>query len=93
MIATAFIAMAAALLAQHLGLSDAVAQVISKVLKCPKCLGFWTVLVVLIMEGCNIVIAVGLSLVMAYLSIWCGLLLGVLNDLYEMLWQKTRKTE
>ena len=91
MLLTALIAMLAATMAHHLGLSEAVAKVISKILKCPRCLTFWFVLFVLFACGCNILIAIGLSILMAYLSIWIGLPLGVLNDLYERLWQRRRK--
>lgn len=87
MLLTALIAMFAATLAHHLGLSEAVAKVISKILKCPRCLTFWSVLFVLFVYGCNILIAIGLSLLMAYCSIWTELLLGALNKLYERLWQ------
>ena len=91
MLLTALIAMLVATLAHHLGLSEAVAKVISKILKCPRCLTFWFVLFVLFACGCNILIAIGLSILMAYLSIWIGLPLGMLNDLYERLWQRRRK--
>lgn len=91
MLATALIVMIVAVLVQHLGLSEAIAKVVSKILKCPRCLSFWTVLFALLVLGCDIVIAVGLSVLMAYLSIWIGLPLGMLNDLYERLWQKRRK--
>lgn len=84
----ALIVMMTAVMAQHLGLSDAVAKVVSKVLKCPRCLSFWTVLFVLVILGCDLIIAMGLSVLMAYLSIWIGLLLGKLNDLYDKLWRR-----
>lgn len=88
MVVIALIVMMTAVMAQHLGLSDAVAKVVSKVLKCPRCLSFWTVLFVLVMLGCDLIIAMGLSVLMAYLSIWIGLLLGKLNDLYDKLWRR-----
>lgn len=90
MLLTALIAMLVATLAHHLGLSEAVAKVISNILKCPRCLSFWIVLFVIFMYGCNILIAIGLSLLMAYCSIWAELLLGTLNRLYEKLWQRRR---
>ena len=43
----ALIAMVVAVLAHHLGLSEAIAKVVSKVARCPKCLTFWLVLLVL----------------------------------------------
>ena len=91
MVVTALIVMMIAVVAQHLGLSDAVAKVISKILKCPRCLSFWTVLFVLVILGCDLFVAIGLSVLMAYLSIWSGLLLMMLNDLYDRLWQRVRK--
>ena len=91
MFLTALIAMLVATLAHHLGLSEAVAKVVSKILKCPRCLTFWIVLFVLFALGCNILIAIGLSLLMAYCSIWTELLLGALNKLYERLWREKRK--
>jgi hypothetical protein len=91
MLLTALIAMLVATLAHHLGLSEAVAKVISKILKCPRCLTFWFVLFVLFACGCNILIAIGLSLLMAYCSIWTELLLDALNRLYERIWQGRRK--
>lgn len=90
MLATALIAMAMAALSHHLGLSEAMSKVISKVLKCPRCLSFWTVLLVLVLHGYNVFFAIGLSLLMAYLAIWSELLLGYLNQLYEKLWQKRK---
>lgn len=91
MFRVALIVMMTAVMAQHLGLSDAVAKVLSKILSCPRCLSFWSVLFVLVILGCNLIIAMGLSVLMAYLSIWIGLLLGKLNDLYEKLWQRKEK--
>lgn len=93
MLLTALIVMVAAVLAHHLGLSDAVAGVASKILKCPKCLTFWTVLVTLFILRCNLLITIGLSVVMAYLSAWLGLLLNLLNQLYDKIWQKINRQD
>ena len=91
MMTIALIAMMLATLAHHLGLPEAVARVGLKVAKCPKCLSFWIALLVLVLFGCNVFVAVGLSLVAAYLSFWFGLLLGVLNRKYDELWQKLQR--
>ena len=91
MLVIALIVMMVAVLAQHLGLSEAIAKVVSKILKCPRCLSFWTVLFALLALGCDAFIAMGLSILMAYLSIWIGLPLGMLNNLYKRLWQGRRK--
>jgi hypothetical protein len=76
-----------ATIAVHLGLSAAIGKVLTKVLSCPKCLTFWCSLVLLIMFGCNIFIAVVLSLLGAYTSSWFALLLVKLNQKYNELWQ------
>lgn len=91
MMLIALIAMMLATLAQHLGLPEAVARVVLRVAKCPKCLSFWIALLVLVRSGCNVFAAVGLSLTVAYLSFWFGLLLGWLNRKYAKLWQITQK--
>ena len=88
MIWIALIVMIASLFAQHLGLTDAVSKVLTKILKCPRCLSFWAVLAVLLWLRCNLIIAIGLSILMAYLSVWTGLLLVLASKLYDRLWQK-----
>ena len=88
MIWTALITMMTACLAQHLGLPQAIASVMLKVCKCPKCLTFWITLLVLLMFGYDIFIASALSILMSYLSHYFGLLLMLLNNLYDILWQK-----
>lgn len=88
MVKIALIAMIVAALAQHLGLSEAVARIILKVAKCPKCLTFWSVLAVEIVTQENLLIAIGLSLMCAYLVSWVGLFLEFLYQLYEKLWQR-----
>ena len=91
MMLIALIAMVLSTLAQHLGLPEAIARVGLKVARCPKCLSFWIALIVLVLFGCNVFVAVWLSLVAAYLSFWFGLLLGVLNRKYDDLWQRLQK--
>lgn len=88
MMSIALIVMMLATLAHHLGLPEAIARVGLKVAKCPKCLSFWIALLVLVFVGCNVFIAIGLSLIVAYLSFWFGLLLGWLNRKYDELWQR-----
>lgn len=87
----ALIAMMLATLAHHLGLPEAIARVGLKVTKCPKCLSFWIALLVLVFVGCNVFIAIGLSLIAAYLSFWFGLILGWLNRKYDELWQRLQR--
>ena len=87
----AIVVMMGACLAQHLGLSQAIANTILKVAKCSKCLSFWCVLFALAVLGCNLVTALLLSVLMAYVSHYFNIVLIILNNLYEWLWQKGNK--
>ena len=78
-------------IAVHLGLSVAISKVLTKILSCPKCLTFWSTLILLYLFKCDIVIAILLSLLNAYISNWFALLLIKLNQKYEKLWQKLSK--
>jgi hypothetical protein len=83
--------MIGACLAQHLGLSQAIAGVVFKIAKCSKCLSFWCVFFVLVMSKCSLVMALLLSVLMAYLSHYFNIVLMFLNNLYDWLWQKGNK--
>ena len=91
MIGIALIVMAVASLMHHLGLSEAIADVVSKIAGCSKCLTFWSVLAVLILSGCNILIAVAAAIVMAYLSHWFGFVLILCNRLYDRVWKSLQR--
>lgn len=80
-------------MAHHLGLPQAIASVVARVTRCPKCLTFWATLIVLLIAGSGLFLAVMLSVLMAYLSHYWGLALMVLNDLYDRLWQRINKSE
>ena len=90
-IVTACLVMVSASLAVNLGLSDAVASVTGKILRCPTCLTFWSAFIVLISMGEDILLSGVLSIASAYLSNYFGLLLGGLNQTYERLWQQQRR--
>lgn len=91
MMMIALIVMMLATLAHHLGLPEAIARIGLKIAKCPKCLSFWIALLVLVLVRCNVLIAIGLSLIVAYLSFWFGLILGWLNRKYDKLWQRLQR--
>lgn len=57
---------------------------------CAMCSTMWGTLVVLLLLGCGFLEAVALSFFVAFLSNWFGLLLHVMADVYERLWQKQR---
>lgn len=81
----------AALLAQHLGLAEELAELVVKITECPKCTTFWVTLAVLICSDYDVIAAVALSLLMAYLSFWAGFVLIGAQRLYDWLWQKINK--
>lgn len=91
MLVVALIAMVGATLAQHLGLSEAIAGVVSKISRCPKCLSFWAVLVTLILLRAHSFVAIGVSLACAYLSNWVGLILMLLANIYNDIWEKVNR--
>ena len=89
----AILLMLAATTAVHMGLPQAIALILSKVLTCHKCLSFWFVLAGLLYAGCQPKYAVLLSILMAYLSNWFAIVLILLNRLYTRLWEKVNKKE
>ncbi len=93
MVGVAILLMLAATTAVHMGLPQAVARIVSKVLSCHKCLTFWTTLVGLLLAGCQPKYAVLLSLLAAYVSNWYAIVLILLNRLYERLWERANKNK
>ncbi|MBR3647634.1 MAG: hypothetical protein IKN59_04490 [Paludibacteraceae bacterium] len=87
----AMLLMVVATVAAHLGLSQAIAQVVLKIFRCHKCLSFWLALAGLLAAGCPVVLAAPLSLFAAYVSNWFVLLLIILNDIYDKIWQRLNK--
>lgn len=81
--------MVSAVLIVNLGLGDAIAEVVCKVLKCSLCLSFWATLAVFVYRGSDIVEAVALSIIVSYLSNFFGLILSTINKLYTKLWRLT----
>ena len=80
-------------MAHHLGLPQAIASVVAKVARCPKCLTFWATFIVLLIVGSGLLFAVMLSVLTAYLSHYWGLVMMLLNDLYNKLWERVNKNE
>lgn len=91
MVLIALTAALAAILGQHLGLAGELAQLAVKIAKCPKCTTFWVTLAALIYSGCDVIAAVALSMLMAYLSFWVGFVLIGAQKLYDAIWQKINK--
>lgn len=93
MLLLALIVMMCATLAQHLGLTEAIAGVVSRMASCPKCCSFWGTLAVLYMAGCPVVFAAGLALLAAYLSHWFGILLIIFQNIHTWLWQRVTRNK
>lgn len=83
--------MIAASLIVHLGLGEAIAEVMDRVLKCPICLTFWGTSSALYCCQVNIVTILLLSIFTAYLSNYFGLVISMLNILYDKLWALINK--
>ncbi len=93
MVWIAICAAVSAVLMQHLGLCEAIAEVISKIAKCHVCCCFWLTLAALLYSGCGIVAAVSLSIVMAYMSNFFGIVLVLMQKIYNQLWEKVNKNK
>lgn len=91
MLLIALTAAMAAMLGQHLGIADKLSELTVEVAKCPKCTTFWVTLIVLVLYGYDFIAGVALSLLMAYLSYWFGIILILMQKLYNILWEKANK--
>lgn len=83
--------MIGAILGQHLGLFEAISKIALKISQCPKCSTFWGCLIILLFSGDNPIIAIFLSIIAAYMSYWVGLLLLLLNQLYNKIWERLQR--
>lgn len=91
MVWIAICAAISAVLMQHLGLCEAIAEVIGKIAKCHVCCCFWGTLAALLYSDCGIIVAVSLSIIMAYLSNYLSIILILMQKIYYWLWQKINK--
>lgn len=91
MFITALITTFIAIIAHHLGLTEEVAKLISKIAKCPKCTTFWLTLCVMLYCGEIVIVAVAIAILMAYLSNWCIFVLIGAQKFYDWLWRKLNK--
>lgn len=79
-----------ATLAQHLGLTEAIAKVMMKIAQCNMCCTFWSCIFVLFILDCPLHIAPLLSILAAYISNWFILLLVWIEKKYHKLWQRLK---
>ena len=85
-----------AVLANHLGLIEAVEKVIRHkipILNCAKCLSFWSVLAYCFITCHNAIASVAISFVCAYLAVWLELLCGVIDTLYNKMYETLYTTK
>lgn len=91
MVWIAICAAVSAVLMQHLGLCEAIAEIIGKIAKCHICCCFWLTLAALLYSGCGIIAAVSLSIIMAYMSNFFGIVLVLMQKVYNQLWEKVNQ--
>lgn len=91
MIWIALAVMVASTLIVNLGLGEAIADVSSKILKCPVCLTFWSTMASLYYYDSDIITMLVLSISMSYLSNYFGLIVYGLNLLYDKIWMVLNK--
>ena len=76
-------------MAIHMGLVDAVLKFYGiedkdiPIIRCPKCLTFWAVLLFLVLTRHNVVLSLATSFLASYVGIWLDLLLGKMDVWYE----------
>ena len=90
---TSIVLMVSVNLIHHLGLAQAIEEVVGKILECSQCLTFWSVMAGLIYLGQDIVTATFLAITMAYLSNWFGLILLYLQRKFTTLYEREKDKE
>ena len=84
-----------AVLANHMGLIDAVEKVIRHklpIINCSRCLTFWSVLICFVCcrtTATHWTIIVATSFFAAYAATWLELLFGIIDKQYERIYKKT----
>ena len=77
--------MMSCVMANHLGLVDAVERVIRRklpVVNCPKCFSFWSSLAYCIISRHAVIPSLLASFLMALLALWFDVFLGLLDKIY-----------
>lgn len=90
---TSIVLMVSVNLIHHLGLAQAIAEMVGKIMECSQCLTFWSVIAVLTYLGQDIVTATFLAITMAYLSNWFGLILLYLQRKFTTLYEREKDKE
>ena len=78
-------------IAQHLGLTEAISSVLARISKCYRCVTFWGTLTALLALKKGIFEALFLSILMSYLSNFFALSLLWMQRQYNILWEKVER--
>lgn len=89
-----------AVMINHLGLIEAVEEIIKRkipIVNCCKCLSFWLVLAYMLINGYNVINSVATSFLCAWAATWIELLLGIIDyyycKVYENFYSETTNAE
>ena len=81
--------------ANHLGLVKAIeeaAQRELRIVNCPKCFSFWSVLAYTIITSRNVITSLAISFLASYSALWLELLEGYIDTLYTKVYEKIYPT-
>lgn len=74
-----------------MGLAQAIQEYVPfrlRILTCPKCLTFWSVLAYNLITGQGVIRSIAVSFITAYIALWAALALDLLNLLYNWIYEK-----
>jgi hypothetical protein len=88
MVGIAIMTMIIAVTAQHLGLTEAIAKVITKIAVCYKCCTMWLTFAALLYCGYELILSLLLSIIVAYASHYYAIVLILSQRLYNKIWAR-----
>ena len=97
MVYEAIVIMFCCVMSIHMGLTDAILGVCRlqdkpvPIITCPKCLSFHTVLWFMVFTGHLIIYSIAIAFLMSYAAIWLDLLLGLMDQRYEDIYDSITK--
>ena len=95
MVREAALITASCVLFVQMGLSGAIQERLKvklRILSCPKCFSFWTVLAWTLCNGHGAIVSVAASFFCAYAALWASLILDGLAVLYNRLYEQITET-
>ena len=82
--------------ANHLGLVKAIEDAAHRELRivnCPKCFSFWSVLAYTVITSRNAITSLAISFLCSYIALWLELLEGFIDTLYMKVYEKITTTD